>query len=330
MREIAIDIDGILTLETEGYGPEYYPKRTPSSYNIATLQGYKRRGFIIKLYSARFEEDRHDTLEWLRKHKVPFDVLILNKPQAYNYYDDRAINQLDREILCMSGGLDSIIAWHYLEKPQCIQVNFKHKYYVKEHQCLNRLHDIIPDLNFYRVDGPDLSRFETGDTAYIPQRNLHLALMASHYGNKIYIGGIKGDNVSDKTPEAFRVMSFAMNFIKKESEHEIKIDSPFWNMTKTDIVKWFIDSYSSEYTLDVLKTSVSCYDNSTWNSCGQCSACFRKWIALESNDIKSYDWFENDIRKWKGIQQYKERIKEGYYDIKRSQETQAILDKYNL
>jgi len=329
-KNICVDIDGIIAIETKGFGKDYYPKRTPNTYTIETLQDYYRRGFKIILYSARYQEDKKMTEVWLKKHNVPYDELILGKPQAEFYADDRATNQLDREILCLSGGLDSIIAWHYLDKPQCIQINFGHRYYVKEHQCANRLHDIIPDLSFYRVKGPNLKEFEMGDKAYISQRNFHIALLASHYGNKIYIGGIKGDKVEDKTPEAFKTMAYAMNFIKKPTELEIKIESPFWDMTKTDIIKWFLDNYPRDYVIKVLKTSVSCYDSNTMDSCGSCASCFRKWISLEASGIESWQWFNKDIRKWKGIKEYITRIKKGEYDMQRSQETQAVLENYNL
>jgi len=338
-KKICIDIDGICTLETHGFGKEYYPKRTPNTYTIETLQDYHRRGFKIILYTARYQEDREMTEAWLKKYNVHYDELILGKPQAEFYADDRAVNQLDREILCLSGGLDSIIAWHWLEKPQCIQIDFGHRYYIKEYQCVNRLHDIIPDLHYYRIKGPNLREFEIGDKAYISQRNFHIALLASHYGNKIYIGGIKGDKVEDKTPEAFKTMSYAMNFIKKPEEPEIKIESPFWNMTKTDIIKWFLANYPRDYVIKVLKTSVSCYDYckpgdksavAHWGQCGECSACFRKWIALEAAGIKSWEWFTKDIREWKGIKDYITRIKKGEYDMQRSQETKTILEKYGL
>jgi len=125
-------------------------------------------------------------------------------------------------------------------------------------------------------------------------------------------------------------MGHAMNFIKKEEEPKISINSPFWKMTKSEIIKWFIDSFNPPYAINMLKKSVSCYDDKTMGSCGRCPACFRKWIALEATGIKSYNWFEKDIRKWKGIKEYKQRINKGLYDIQRSKETLEVLEKYNL
>lgn len=329
-KKIIVDIDGILTKETEGFGPNYYPKRTPNKYNIKTLHDYKRRGFIIHLYTARYQEDKKMTKDWLNMYDVPYDSITLGKPQGEIYIDDRATNQLDREILCFSGGVDSVIAWHYLDKPQCIYSLLNHRYQEKEFESIMRLKRVISNLSINFIEGPDMKDHEYGDLAYISHRNLQLALNASHYGNKIYICGISGDKVEDKTLEAFNVMTFVMNFIQKPTESKIKITSPFWQMTKTDIIKWFLDNYPQDYVYKVLKTSVSCYDSSILFSCGRCASCFRKWIALEAAGIKSYDWFTKDIRKWKGIKEYKDRIKKGHYNIKRSNETREVLEKYNL
>ena len=329
-KTIVVDIDGILTKETYGFGEEYYPKRTPNKYTIQTLQEYSERGYTIVLFSARYPEDLDMTREWLNENNVPFDEIVLGKPQAEFYIDDKAINQLDREVICFSGGIDSLIAWHYLDKPKPIYIRMWHRYQNKEMYCIRKLEEKIPKLKVERVDGVNLGKYETGSKAYISQRNFHLALIASHYGNKIYIVGIKGDKVEDKTHEAFKTMAYAMNFIKKPTELEFKIESPFWQMTKTDIIKWFIDSYPMSYVIDVLKTSVSCYDANTMGSCGACPSCFRKWIALEAAGLKSYRWFRKDIRRWKGIESYKQKVKEGQYDIKRSQDIEEVLSKYSL
>jgi len=329
-KKISVDIDGVLTKETYGFGKEYYPKRTPNKFNIESLNDYKRRGFIIVLHSARYPEDLNITKKWLKKYKVPYDKLILGKPQAEFYADDRGVNQLDREVLCFSGGVDSLIAWHYLDFPQPIYIKLWHRYQNKEMKCISKLEKYISKLKVKYINGINLGKFEVGDKAYIPQRNFHLALVASHYGNKIYIVGIKGDKVEDKTPEAFKTMSYAMNFIQKPEEPKIDIDSPFWGMTKTEIIKWFVDKYKPAYAKKVLKTSVSCYDSTTDGSCGRCFACARKWIALEAAGIKSYTWFERDIRQFKGLKTYVNGIKKGLYDSQRAEETKEVFKKYGL
>ena len=329
MKVKTIDIDGILTIETHGFGKKYYPKRTPNKYNIDTLWDLRRRGYKIILHTARYEEDRYITQRWLKENNVPFDELIFEKPQAELYVDDKACSQLDREVLLFSGGIDSLIAYHYLDFPQPLYVMMGHKYEAKELNCIENLKLIIPRLKDIEYYSNNLSKFELKDNAYIPFRNLHLALNASHYGNKIYMAGVKGDDVPDKTPNAFDVMSHTLNFIKKKDEPKISIESPFWEMTKTDVIKWFLDNYPKAYAEKVLRASVSCYDASMGN-CGACKSCFRKWVALEAAGVKSYDWFMGDIRKWKGIPKYVKRFKEGCYDSQRTRESEKVLRRYHL
>ena len=221
MKVKTIDIDGILTIETHGFGKHYYSKRTPNIRNIDTLWDLRHRGYKIILHTARYEEDRYITQQWLRKYNVPFDELIFEKPQAELYVDDKACSQLDREVLLFSGGIDSLIAYHYLDFPQPLYVMMGHKYEAKELNCIENLKLIIPRLKDIEYYSNNLSKFELKDNAYIPFRNLHLALNASHYGNKIYMAGVKGDDVPDKTPNAFDVMSHTLNFIKKKDEPKI-------------------------------------------------------------------------------------------------------------
>lgn len=331
MKTKAVDIDGIITVETKGHSKKEYQHRSPNLHNIKTLCDYRRRGFKIVLYSARFLEDYDATVDWLVEHNVPYDEVILGKPQADQYVDDKASKELDREVLCFSGGTDSLIAWHYLNFPQPLYVMMGHRYQTKEINCIGQLKKLIPKLNnVIYYSGPELGRFEVGDNAYIPRRNLMLALCGSYFGNKIYIAGVKGDKVEDKNESVFSIMSFAMNSIKKQNEPTIKIESPFWQMTKTNIIKWFLDNYPKAYVEKVLKTSVSCYDETTMGSCGNCFSCARKWLSLESANIQSYWWFEKDIRNFKGLYDYIDKIKKGHYDIQRANETKQILKKYHI
>jgi len=329
-KVICVDIDGVLTNEIDGFGDNIYKNRTPNIDNIKILKDYKDRGFKVILYTARHKEDIRITKEWLRDYKIPYDDITFNKPHADVYVDDLSLNQLDKEVLAFSGGLDSTIAYHYLQRPQPIYIKLNHRYQRKEVNSVKSLEKVVDGLDVKFVEGIDLSKFEIEDTAYISKRNLLIALIASYYGNKIYIVGIRGDKVEDKSPQAFDVMSFAMNFIQKPSERQIKIESPFWDMSKGQIIKWFLSNYPRDYVEEVLYTSVSCYDTNTTYQCGRCPACFRKWIGLEYAGIVSYDWFEEDIRKWEGIQQYINRVKAAYYDERRAMEIKKVLEKYNL
>lgn len=337
MKQIVFDIDGIVTEETKGFGEEKYMNRTPVNETIETIKDYKGRGFKIVLHTARYKEDRNITEKWLNKHDVPYDKLILGKPQADKYIDDKAVNEPQKEVLCFSGGLDSTIAYFYLNKPKSIYIDINSRYSKKEKKHIEKLKQL--GMNIDIIQGFDLSDFEEGENAYISKRNLLLTLIASYYGNLIYLVGISGDNVEDKNPQAFRTMSYCFNSIQKEKELDVKITSPFWNKTKGELVRWFMENFDSFdiecEAEDILRTSISCYNENIKGQCGKCPSCFRKWIALKYCDIKYYDidcddWFENDIREWKGIKDYIRRFKAGYYNESRTEESMIVLEYEGL
>jgi len=108
---IAVDIDGVLTLETEGFGEEIYWNRTPWTDNIRFVNNLYKAGHHVILYSARYEEDRQVTVRWLRRHKVKYHELILEKPKYDLLIDDRAvsINSFYRQPLLSLFDRDKII-----------------------------------------------------------------------------------------------------------------------------------------------------------------------------------------------------------------------------
>ena len=92
---IAVDIDGILTIETEGWGDDIYMQRTPLLTNIQKINTLKKNGHKIILYTARYEEDKNVTLAWLKKNKVKYDQIIFGKLQYDILIDDKARNNFD-------------------------------------------------------------------------------------------------------------------------------------------------------------------------------------------------------------------------------------------
>jgi 7-cyano-7-deazaguanine synthase in queuosine biosynthesis len=229
-------------------------------------------------------------------------------------------------IVCVSGGLDSLLAWYYLKKPKAIYFKLGHKYQQKELLSLQRIQEV--DHTFQPIiedTGLDLSRFEYGETAYIPHRNLLIALLASFHDNEICIAGVKGDRVEDKSPVAFRIMSNCLNKIQKPHEKKIKIFSPFWRWTKTQILRWFIGHYGKEFAYRVVKASISCYDPQLPGQCGKCPSCLRKAIAMELNNLP-LDIFESDIRRWEGIKDYIERLDS--YDPERKKEMKQVFRRW--
>lgn len=88
---IAVDIDGILTIETEGYD---YKNRTPNQTSIEIVNRLYEKNTIV-LYTARFAEDEETTKKWLFKNKIMYHKLVLGKLRYDFIVDDKACNCLE-------------------------------------------------------------------------------------------------------------------------------------------------------------------------------------------------------------------------------------------
>lgn len=203
-----------------------------------------------------------------------------------------------RDVLLFSGGLDSLIAYFYLDKPLCLFVNMKQKYAEVEIKRVKRLKEeigfdlVIDNMSF------DFSSVEQEDLT-IPNRNAYLAMLASNYGDNIWMAAVNGDYNHDKTPFVFNEMSKFISVLKQRS---VKVDSPFWSMTKTDMIKWYVDQGLNK---DWLKLSYSCFTGNDIH-CGRCTSCFRRWIGMYNNNINE-DYMENPLD-WEVIPQYIKRM----------------------
>jgi len=136
-----------------------------------------------------------------------------------------------KEVLLYSGGIDSFIGYYFLNKPQLVSFDLGSRYTKKERK-YNPLKD---EFIIYDDSLKWLGENEQELNAHIPFRNLYLALTAvSNYSDTVYICGLKDDNMTDKNEQVFKQWSDHFSLLE---EREIKILSPFWEMTKEDIVK---------------------------------------------------------------------------------------------
>ena len=102
MKKIVIDLDGTLTIDA----PTSYNEKPPYDQVIAMLKQYKAMGFEICISTARNMRTYQGNIgqinvhtlpgiiEWLDKHQVPYDEIIVGKPwcgfEGF-YVDDKAI-----------------------------------------------------------------------------------------------------------------------------------------------------------------------------------------------------------------------------------------------
>jgi capsule biosynthesis phosphatase len=114
MKRLVVDLDGTLTVEPLGEGLSY-TDAIPNLAMIAQLRIYKRKGFEIVVFTARNMRTYQGALgkinvhtlpvilEWLKRHDVPFDEVVVGKPWCGTdgfYVDDRAVRP--NEFLALS------------------------------------------------------------------------------------------------------------------------------------------------------------------------------------------------------------------------------------
>jgi 7-cyano-7-deazaguanine synthase in queuosine biosynthesis len=197
--------------------------------------------------------------------------------------------ELVNEVLLFSAGLDSFPAWHYLGRPPALYFDTGHRYAPQEKAALAAL-SARCGIDLTISAELDLSAWEAGD-AIIPMRNVYFAMLAANRADIIWCVGVKGDHVHDKSPDAFARIS---GFIATMTGRPVRLGSPFWDMTKTEIIAWYLGEGLPAEDL-LLTFSCSRTDGAALH-CGQCPSCLRRWISLVNNGVEAP--FENPPWKW--------------------------------
>ena len=102
MKKIVIDLDGTLTIDSD----LPYEAKLPNTKVIEQLKTYSKEGFYIVVQTARNMRTYENNIgkinihtlptviNWLKKHEVPFDEVIMGKPWCGFdgfYVDDKAV-----------------------------------------------------------------------------------------------------------------------------------------------------------------------------------------------------------------------------------------------
>jgi len=221
------------------------------------------------------------------------------------------------EILLFSAGLDSFPAWHYLGQPPALYFDLGHRYATQERAAIEALTQAT-GIEVTISDELRLGTWEAED-AIIAMRNVHLAMLAANRAETVWCIGVKGDHTLDKSRIAFADMSA---FLTRMSGHPVWVDSPFWNMTKTEIVAWYL---ARRLPVEHLLLTFSCSrtDGQTVH-CGRCSSCLRRWISLVNNGINAE--FDEPPWTWDRVREfYIPAMRDGRYPDHRTQEFFAAL-----
>lgn len=103
MKRLVIDLDDTLTVHASSAS---YADKAPNTAVIQRLREYKALGFEVVIFSSRNMRTYEGAvgkinvhtlpviLDWLNRHQVPFDEVIVGKPWCGHdgfYVDDRAV-----------------------------------------------------------------------------------------------------------------------------------------------------------------------------------------------------------------------------------------------
>lgn len=232
-----------------------------------------------------------------------------------------------KEVLLFSGGPDSLIGWDYLNRqPDALYIKHNCNYEIKQLEAVSDIKRYLPTHDAKKIKVTestfDLSVFEKLD-AEIPLRNMYFAMIAANMGyTKIYMVIQRGEqSIPDRSHDFARRLSHELSM---QMDRKIEVIFMFDELTKQDMVKWYMKTIGDEV---LLKKTVSCF-HPTDTHCGACPACFRRWIAFEYNNI--HETHTNDITEWPGITYYEEKIINGKYEPKRTQQTMEVLRRFKL
>ena len=110
-----VDLDDTLCIDNF----QGYETREPNQPMVDMVKRAYKLGHEITICTARKPEHETVTIAWLAGHGIKYNTLVMGKPKADLYIDDRAI-QPDDAVLALSGMFDEEEKQHNV--PQAVDV----------------------------------------------------------------------------------------------------------------------------------------------------------------------------------------------------------------
>lgn len=323
---LSCDIDGVLAEESLLF-PRDFAQSVPRWEEIHRLNALYGKGCEVVLHTSRQEKYREVTEAWLSEHRVMYNELVMGKPRADVYIDDRNGELEDpyaKNVLLYSGGVDSVAYALHLKQRG---ISFSPVWLASRRR---EIHGDSKVKYWARRWGVPLNtRVAPEHSSLYPRfRNLTYACIALENTEgpvTVHIGGLADDRCEDKTPAAFEAMSQCLSQI---SGNKIKVVSWFFPYTKKQVVEYLIRRVGPQ---DALKGTVSCYGGPP--ECGSCPACYRKWIAFEAAGVPCMHHFFDTPLDGALLRQavvYAKGIQGEKYHPKRVEYTQTVAERFSI
>jgi 7-cyano-7-deazaguanine synthase in queuosine biosynthesis len=202
---------------------------------------------------------------------------------------------IDKSVLLYSGGLDSVLA-DYLFKPDLLlHVPTGAPYAARERDAVYALADkCYTTTSITILHGINLMGYQMPDTAVVPNRNAHLVLVASHYGDRIMLSSPRGDWCRDKDVIFNRLMGVLLKHMWYPSAwsegRTFTVSNPLEDGDKAYWVGKYLEAGGP---VEALWLSYSCYTGNS-QPCGVCDPCMQKRHALTVNGLTRQGYFAKD------------------------------------
>jgi len=242
----------------------------------------------------------------------------------------------------VSGGIDSTVAYVLaVEKfgssnVTPVYVKCGQPYMEKELEALRKL-GIAKVTTFIETLLCEyiLDNVPTVDRQEITGRNLLMTFYGAFFGERVWLAALENElyeSVPDKEYEFFHMASALYTRVFKGRQRNTVVESPLETMSKSDVVKLAKSFPFSVFAGDI-KDTISCYDpRYNVHSCGDCLACFKRWIAFVNNDIQ--EDYQINKKPWTSAYARKVireiRAKNPHYSEKRIEETRQALAKVDI
>lgn len=262
---------------------------------MVTLAGYMEKDTIaingnIPYDTKKMESFLSYILNDKRSSPKKFNLNInfLNGFMADKYKSATKDNNYNC-IVSLSGGLDSAAGLMFaLDKGYRVMpvwIGFGQKNEEEELKIVKKISSalglklLIVEINLNKYINQGWNRWKMG---IIPARNLLFAsiaaVLASNSVNneiKIFICAHKEEITPINTDKSKRFYKTCTDIFSKITSKKIITTTPFLNITKPEIIAFWLKNWNDKYHLKPQNTT-SCYYG---NNCGECKACINRMIA---------------------------------------------------
>lgn len=209
----------------------------------------------------------------------------------------------------LSGGLDSLIAYERAVEAKYDVIPFyvwmNTPYAKAEMKAVGALN--VPDLEIVDLHHwpARWKPYETPWAHILPQRNLliitSIAERVATRPGVIWLGATQGEIPPTKGDKSLKFFEAAERILATYPVRHF-LDFPLRHETKSDLVKWWLDTGRDP---ERLLSTITCQDPKDGVPCGACHACFNRWIALANNNL-----FEETVKEPWLVEANAEKIKQ--------------------